>query len=53
MLAEHLTGKHIVKVISQQPYALREGPEYWDEIKEEVAAKNLAELRKYAPNMTS
>jgi phytoene dehydrogenase-like protein len=45
-------GKHLVKVISQQPYALREGPVYWDEIKDEVAARNLAELRKYAPNMT-
>ena len=45
-------GKHMVKIISQQTYSLREGPEHWDQIKEEVAAKNLAELRKYAPNMT-
>ncbi len=46
-------GKHMVKVINLQPYSLREGAERWDEIKEEVAANNLAELRKYAPNLTA
>jgi phytoene dehydrogenase-like protein len=46
-------GKHMVKVIGVQPYSLREGVEKWDQIKEEVAANNLAELRKYAPNLTS
>ena len=45
-------GKHMIKVINVQPYALHEGPEKWDEIKKEVAASNLAELRKYAPNLT-
>jgi len=45
-------GKHMVKVISTYPYSLREGPERWDEIKEEVAANNLEELRRYAPNLT-
>jgi phytoene dehydrogenase-like protein len=45
-------GNHLIKVISVQPYSLREGPEKWDEIKEEVAARNLQELRQYAPNMT-
>jgi len=45
-------GKHMIKVINLQPYSLREGAERWDEIKEEVAANNLAELRKYAPNLT-
>ncbi|HVB72161.1 MAG TPA: NAD(P)/FAD-dependent oxidoreductase [Ktedonobacteraceae bacterium] len=45
-------GNHMIKVISQQPYSLREGPEHWDEIKQEVATNNLAELRKYAPNLT-
>jgi len=45
-------GKHMLKVVNLQPYSLREGPERWDEIKEEVAANNLAELRKYAPNLT-
>ena len=45
-------GKHMVKVINLQPYALREGPEKWDEIKEMVAVNNLEQLRQYAPNLT-
>ncbi len=44
--------KHMIKVISNQPYELREGPEHWDEIKKEVAACDLEELRRYAPNLT-
>ena len=43
----------MVKVISSQPYSLREGAERWDEIKQEVAANNLEELQCYAPNLTS
>jgi len=46
------SGKHVVKVISQQPYDLSDSPERWDEIKAEVARKNLEELRRYAPNLT-
>ena len=46
-------GKHMIKVINLQPYALREGAEKWDEIKEEVAASNLEHLRRYAPNLTA
>jgi len=46
-------GKHMIKVINLQPYALREGPERWDEIKEQVAASNLEHLRQYAPNLTA
>ncbi|HEY0756368.1 MAG TPA: NAD(P)/FAD-dependent oxidoreductase [Ktedonobacteraceae bacterium] len=46
-------GKHMIKVISVQPYELREGAEGWDSIKEEVAACDLAELRKYAPNLSA
>jgi len=45
-------GRHAIKVITFHPYALPEGPERWDEIKEEVAANNLAQLRQYAPNLT-
>jgi len=45
-------GKHMVKVISYQPYDLREGPEKWDELKADVARKNLDELRRYAPNLS-
>ncbi len=46
-------GKHMIKVINFQPYALRKGPEHWDEIKDQVAMSNLEHLRKYAPNLTS
>jgi phytoene dehydrogenase-like protein len=46
-------GKHLVNVISFHPYALREGCEQWDKIKEQVAANHLAQLRHYAPNLTS
>jgi phytoene dehydrogenase-like protein len=46
-------GKHLVKVIGFYPYALREGPGHWDEIKERVATSHLEHLRRYAPNLTS
>ena len=46
-------GRHALKVIGFQPYELADGgPERWDEVKEEAAARNLAELRRYAPNLT-
>jgi phytoene dehydrogenase-like protein len=45
-------GKHVLKVIGFQPYELPGGPEHWDAIKDEVAAANLACLRRYAPNQT-
>jgi phytoene dehydrogenase-like protein len=45
-------GQHLVKVIGCLPYMLREGPEHWDEIKEQVAASHLEHLRRYAPNLT-
>ncbi|MFQ5967596.1 MAG: phytoene desaturase family protein, partial [Acidimicrobiia bacterium] len=45
--------QHTLKVMGFQPYAIPEGPEHWDEIKEEVAANNLAHLRKFAPNLTN
>ncbi len=45
-------GRHMVKVVTPHPYSLREGPQTWDAIKEEVAAANLRELRRYAPNLT-
>ncbi len=46
-------GKHMIKIINFQPYALHEGPEKWDEIKEQVAASNLEHLQQYAPNLTT
>jgi len=45
-------GAHTLKVVGFQPYELPDGPERWDEVKAEVSAANLAELRKYAPNLT-
>lgn len=45
-------GCHILKVISVHPYELLQGPAHWDQIKAEVAARNLATLRTYAPNLT-
>lgn len=46
-------GGHTLKVIGFQPYDLADGgPEAWQAIKEEVAAANLEQLRRYAPNLS-
>jgi phytoene dehydrogenase-like protein len=46
-------GKHTLKVLSFFPYDLADGGhERWDDIKEEVAQRNLDHLRKFAPNLT-
>lgn len=45
-------GKHTLKIIGFQPYELPGGPERWDAIKHDVAAANLAHLRRFAPNLT-
>jgi phytoene dehydrogenase-like protein len=45
-------GRHTLKVVGFQPYELAAGAAQWDEIKAEVSAANLAELRRYAPNLT-
>jgi phytoene dehydrogenase-like protein len=45
-------GMHTIKVIGNQPYELKEGPEHWDEIKNQVSDANLKYLRKFAPNLT-
>jgi phytoene dehydrogenase-like protein len=44
--------RHVLKVIGFQPYELAEGPAHWDEVKETAAARNLEQLRRYAPNLT-
>jgi phytoene dehydrogenase-like protein len=46
-------GMHTVKVLSYQPYAVKEGPEHWDAIKEQVSDANLNYLRHYSPNLTA
>jgi len=45
-------GFHTLKLMSCQPYGMKEGPEHWDNIKKDVAAEQLKILRRYAPNLT-
>lgn len=45
-------GMHTVKVVAYQPYQLKEGPEHWDAIKQQVSDANLKFLRKFSPNLT-
>lgn len=45
-------GGHTLKIVSMCPYDLPGGPEQWDDIKEKVADAHLAQLRRYAPNVT-
>ncbi len=45
-------GMHTLKVISFQPYNLKEGPQHWDAIKQEVSDATLKYLRRFAPNLT-
>jgi phytoene dehydrogenase-like protein len=44
-------AQHTLKVIGMQPYELPEGPEHWDQIRDEVAAGDLDHLRRFAPNL--
>ena len=45
-------GCHTVKIESNLPYDLKEGPQHWDVIKNEVADSLLNHFRKFAPNLT-
>jgi phytoene dehydrogenase-like protein len=45
-------GMHTLKIVGFQPYELPEGPERWDEIRDDVSAANLQHLGRYAPNLT-
>jgi phytoene dehydrogenase-like protein len=45
-------GFHTLKLEGTMPYALKEGPEQWDNIKDEVAEGMLNYLRRFAPNLT-
>jgi phytoene dehydrogenase-like protein len=45
-------GHHTVKIESNLPYALKEGPGHWDNIKDQVAESLLNHLRRFAPNLT-
>jgi phytoene dehydrogenase-like protein len=45
-------GQHTLKIIGFQPYELAQGPERWEDIKDEVSQRNLDYLRQFAPNLT-
>src|SRR5919201_710435 len=46
-------GRHVLKVIGFQPYELAHGgAAHWDEVKDVAAERNLAQLRRFAPNLT-
>jgi phytoene dehydrogenase-like protein len=45
-------GGHTLKIVGFQPYELPAGAERWDDLKVDVSAANLAQLRRYAPNLT-
>jgi phytoene dehydrogenase-like protein len=45
-------GMHTLKIVGFQPYELPEGPDRWDEIRDDVSAANLEHLGRYAPNLT-
>lgn len=45
-------GMHTIKVVAYQPYDIKEGPEHWDKIKEQVADANLAYMRRFLPHLT-
>ena len=45
-------GRGLVKIEGAMPYALKQGPEHWDEIKEEVAAAVMARYMAHTANIT-
>jgi phytoene dehydrogenase-like protein len=45
-------GMHTIKIVAYQPYSIKEGPQHWDKIKEQVSDANLNYLRRFAPNLT-
>jgi len=46
------SGYHTVKIEGTMPYALKEGPQHWDVVKDEVAATVFQRLTRAAPNLT-
>ena len=45
-------GRGLVKIEGAMPYALKQGPEHWDEIKEAVAAAVMARYMALTANIT-
>jgi phytoene dehydrogenase-like protein len=46
-------GCHTVKIETNLPYNLKQGPKHWDAIKLQVADSLLNHFRKFAPNLTA
>jgi phytoene dehydrogenase-like protein len=46
------TGYHTVKIEGTLPYALKEGPKHWDQVKEQVAETLLGRLRRVSPSLS-
>jgi phytoene dehydrogenase-like protein len=46
-------GFHTLKLEGTLPYQLKEGPQHWDNIKEQVAEGMFNYLRRLAPNLTA
>ncbi|MBZ5700069.1 MAG: NAD(P)/FAD-dependent oxidoreductase [Acidobacteriia bacterium] len=45
-------GMHTLKVLGFHPYNLKEGPQHWDVIKNQVSDAQMNYLRRFAPNLT-
>jgi phytoene dehydrogenase-like protein len=45
-------GGHTVKIEGTLPYALKEGPQHWDNVKEQVAESFFNHITRFAPNFT-
>lgn len=45
-------GHSLLKIEGGMPYALKEGPEHWDDIKDAVADQLLDRYLRYTPNLT-
>lgn len=45
-------GLHTLYLLSYAPFNLKQSAKHWDEIKEEAADHYLAQLRRFAPNLT-
>jgi phytoene dehydrogenase-like protein len=45
-------GHHTLKIEGNLPYALKQGPQHWDNIKEQVADEIFNNFRKLCPNLT-
>jgi phytoene dehydrogenase-like protein len=46
-------GYHTLKLEGNLPYALKQGPQHWDNIKDQVAASVFENFRKFCPNLTA